>query len=333
MGHTAGLDKLSLGSTAQPDVGQHRVAIGETPREALGRFLRERREALAPEQVGISSHRGRRTPGLRREEVAFLADIGVKWYTRLEAGNDIHPSEATLTGIAAALRLSDAELEYMLDLAGLRPSFNHGSPPKMIPERLGAFIHAIHGVAATACDRILTPLLWNTASEALYGHSRCETLVERNGLVRALFDPEVIAFLGTERENLVFSAVGMLRLNCSSASPSPLANEVYERVKDHPLFQRAWQHRVVANELAPEEIAVRNHPALGRLRLYALDLGTTKRGDLFVRFLIPADKTTAAKFKLLERNRNEAVIGSTCEGDPDARLQPARPPATLAEHR
>ena len=75
---------------------------------------------IAPEDVGIASRRGRRTPGLRREEVAFLADIGVKWYARLEAGDDIHPSEATLTGIAVALQLSSAEYEYMLDLAGLR---------------------------------------------------------------------------------------------------------------------------------------------------------------------------------------------------------------------
>ena len=73
---------------------------------------------MAPEQVGITSRRGRRTPGLRREEVAFLADIGVKWYARLEAGEDVHPSAATLTGVAFALRLSSAELEYVLELAG-----------------------------------------------------------------------------------------------------------------------------------------------------------------------------------------------------------------------
>ena len=99
-------------------------AIGatESPREALARFLRKRRETITPEQVGMSSRRGRRTPGLRREEVAFLADIGVKWYARLEAGDEIHPSESTLAGIAAALQLSSAEFEYMLDLAGLRHS-------------------------------------------------------------------------------------------------------------------------------------------------------------------------------------------------------------------
>jgi len=121
----------------------------EPRRQALGHFLRERRASLTPEQVGISSQRGRRTPGLRREEVAFLADIGVKWYARLEAGDDIHPSEATLTGIAVALRLSTTEFEYMLDLAGLRrPPFNDSSQTKTPPETLRAFVGGIHGAAA-----------------------------------------------------------------------------------------------------------------------------------------------------------------------------------------
>ena len=99
--------------------GEASCGTNETGRQALGRFLRERRERTSPEKVGIVSVRGRRTPGLRREEVAFLADIGVKWYARLEAGDEIHPSAATLTGIANALRLSNAELEYVLELAGV----------------------------------------------------------------------------------------------------------------------------------------------------------------------------------------------------------------------
>ena len=96
--------------------------MDETDRQALGRFLRERRERVKPEDVGISSARGRpETPGLRREEVvAFLADIGVNWYARLEAGDQIRPSPTTLAGIAVALQLSNTELEYMLELAGVR---------------------------------------------------------------------------------------------------------------------------------------------------------------------------------------------------------------------
>ena len=155
--------------------------MDETGRQALGRFLRERREQIKPEQVGISSTRGRRTPGLRREEVAFLADIGVKWYARLEAGDQINPSPATLTGIAVALRLSNVELEYMLELAGAtRPVAAVAEIDVTIPQPLAALLDNMHGVAASIGDRILTPLRWNALSDALYGHSRYRSPVERN---------------------------------------------------------------------------------------------------------------------------------------------------------
>jgi transcriptional regulator with XRE-family HTH domain len=276
--------------------------VGETRREALGHFLRERREALAPEHVGISSQRGRRTPGLRREEVAFLADIGVKWYARLEAGDQVHPSAATLTGIASALRLSNAELDYMLELAGLRhPAIDARETTLAVPQPLAALLKNARGVAAVICDRILTPLLWNRLADVIYGFSRFDAPVARNGLVRALFDPDFIEFLGAEREELVFRAVGMFRLNYSSPSPSPLANEVYERVKDDPLFERAWSGRVIAGELTREEVTIRHHAAVGRLDMYGVDFATSLKSDLLVRWMIPANDETAQKFARLER--------------------------------
>ena len=72
-------------------------------RSALGDFLRSRRQRLRPETVGLTATRRRRTPGLRREEVAELAGIGVDWYVRLEQGRDVNPSLTTIDAIARAL--------------------------------------------------------------------------------------------------------------------------------------------------------------------------------------------------------------------------------------
>jgi transcriptional regulator with XRE-family HTH domain len=281
----------------------------ETRREALGHFLRERREALAPEQVGISSHRGRRTPGLRREEVAFLADIGVKWYARLEAGDEVHPSTATLNGIASALRLSNAELEYILELAGLRhPAVAADETRLDVPQPLAVLLENVRGIGAVICDRVLTPLLWNRLADAIYGFSGINDPVERNGLVRALFDRNFIEFLGSEREELVSRAVGMFRLNYSSPSPSRFVNKIYERVKAEPLFERAWNGRVIAAELTHDEITVRQHAVVGRIDMYGLDFGTSLRSDLLVRLMIPANEETGRKFAELERiGSGEAV--------------------------
>ena len=278
------------------------IGASETPREALGRFLRKRREALCPEQVGISSRRGRRTPGLRREEVAFLADIGVKWYARVEAGDEIHPSESTLVRIAAALQLSSAEFEYVLELAGLRRALpsDDAQAGATIPLPFPALLGSLRGVAATVSDKILTPLRWNALADAMYDLSRYEDPIERNGLVRSLFDSRAVAFLGAEREEFVFRAVGMLRLNYSSRRPSPFANPVYERIKDDPLFQRAWNRRIVAGELTNENVTVRNHALVGRLAVYAIGFSTPMRSDLIFRTVAPADEETARKFSQLQ---------------------------------
>src|SRR6266545_4242751 len=85
-------------------------------RDRLGEFLRIRRGALQPEDAGLPKRANRRlTPGLRREEVAELAGISVSWYTRLEQGKDVQMSAKALHGIAAALKLSAAERDYLLD--------------------------------------------------------------------------------------------------------------------------------------------------------------------------------------------------------------------------
>jgi hypothetical protein len=300
----------SLGS----DLAAVPTELSETPREALGRFLRKRREAIPPQQAGISSRRGRRTPGLRREEVAFLADIGVKWYARLEAGDEIHPSESTLTGIAAALQLSSAEFEYMLDLAGLRHSLpSEAQVRTTIPEPVRALLSSLRGVAATVGDKILTPLHWNALGDAVYGHSRHEHPVERNALVRCLFDRDFIALLGSGREELLTRAVGMLRLNFSSPRPSPLADAVLARVKNEPLFLRAWNRRTVAGEPVDETAFVRNHAVVGRLVVYAVDFNTSMRPDLIFRTVVPADKETLEKFNVLE-SIAEAPMNSADRG-------------------
>src|SRR5437879_3101972 len=91
--------------------------MSESTRNGLGEFLRSRREKLSPEEVGVPDRRRRRTPGLRREEVAELAGIGVDWYVRLEQGRAVSPSIATLDSLARALRLDDTEKGHLRALA------------------------------------------------------------------------------------------------------------------------------------------------------------------------------------------------------------------------
>jgi transcriptional regulator with XRE-family HTH domain len=91
----------------------------ELRRRELGAFLRSRRERIRPEQVGLRSLRRRRTPGLRREEVAQLAGVGVTWYTWLEQGREINPSAQVLDAIARTLQFDAHEHSHLFTLAGV----------------------------------------------------------------------------------------------------------------------------------------------------------------------------------------------------------------------
>ena len=96
------------------------IPMADAQQSELGDFLRSRREKLSPKTIGLSNVRRRRTPGLRREEVAELAGIGVDWYIRLEQGRAVSPSVTTVDALARALRLSKAEHSHLRALTRKR---------------------------------------------------------------------------------------------------------------------------------------------------------------------------------------------------------------------
>src|SRR5690242_10576547 len=113
-----GTTSLSLYALGHTQVMTTIEAV-DTRRQELAAFVRSRRERLRPEQVGLPRSRRRRTPGLRREEVAQLAGVGVTWYTWLEQGRDINPSSDVLEAIARTLRFDAHERSHLFTLAGV----------------------------------------------------------------------------------------------------------------------------------------------------------------------------------------------------------------------
>jgi transcriptional regulator with XRE-family HTH domain len=103
----------------------------------LGAFLRSRRERVSPEEVGLPVTVRRRTPGLRREELALLAGISATWLTYLEQGRDVRPSDQVLDALARALRLTAAEQEHLRRLAGGEGTPEQGAPEEVAPEVAG----------------------------------------------------------------------------------------------------------------------------------------------------------------------------------------------------
>ncbi|WP_110650256.1 helix-turn-helix domain-containing protein [Salinicola peritrichatus] len=115
------------------------MSTADSVSPSLGEFLRAKRAAITPEMADLPPGRRRRTPGLRREEVATRASMGAAWYTALEQGRDVQPSDQALACLARALLLNETEREHLYALAG-RPAppraIDNGSPVNPILQRL-----------------------------------------------------------------------------------------------------------------------------------------------------------------------------------------------------
>jgi transcriptional regulator with XRE-family HTH domain len=134
----------------------------------LAEFLRARRAALEPADVGLAAGPRRRTAGLRREEVALLAGVSVSWYTWLEQGRPINVSSGVLDALARALHLDAAEREHLLRLAGHTPEplgpLPRDGPPAWAP----GYLAALDPTPAYLLGPRWEFLAWNAAQEALY---------------------------------------------------------------------------------------------------------------------------------------------------------------------
>src|SRR5271154_6878421 len=121
--------QLVMGSDSDQTGNMADVAL--LRRQELGTFLRSRRERISPQQVGLISGGRRRTPGLRREELAQMAGVGVTWYTWLEQGRDINVSGQVLEAVCRALLLDPSERAHVMNLAGVD---DHGGGDGVVRE-------------------------------------------------------------------------------------------------------------------------------------------------------------------------------------------------------
>ena len=152
----------------------------------LGEFLRSRRERLRPEALGLSDPRRRRTPGLRREEVASLAGISPEWYVKLERGRSVAPSSATIEALSRALRLNEVERAHlaMLAFGKRRPTFVR----ETVPDALRRLVQNLPSPAYVTGLR-WDVLAWNEAAATLLIDFGGIDVEDRNILLYVLTDP------------------------------------------------------------------------------------------------------------------------------------------------
>ena len=269
--------------------------MADPDRGVLGDFLRSRRERLSPRSVGLPDGRRRRTPGLRREEVAELAGIGVDWYVRLEQGRDVSPSVATLDALARALRLDGVEHAHLraLGRAAGRRVFSR----ETVPDTIRRLVESLHQPAYVT-GRRWDVLAWNAAAADVFTDFGRLAEADRNILVYMLTDPDARRLFGTGWPDEARRMVAQFRMTHDLWARDPAFLDLLARLRrGSPEFAAWW-----------ETHDVRSVPA-GRKRL-----GHPGRGEMTFEY---------ATFQANDDPALRLVIYTPVPDDPGGRAPPA----------
>jgi transcriptional regulator with XRE-family HTH domain len=245
----------------------HTGRVEHGDRAELAGFLRRRRALLQPGDVGLEAGQRRRTPGLRRQEVAQLAQMSVEYYTRLEQGRGPRPSRQMLGAIGRALRLSDDERAYLHYLAGEVP----GPPPGPGRDVRPGVLHLLDRLddtPALVCDATYGVLAWNTMAAALITDFSALPPAERNIVWRFFTDPAARARHDEEgARRFAREAVADLRRAAARYPDDPGVRTLVARLTAASAeFRALWDAQDVrrSGHSQPKRL---HHPLLGWLDL------------------------------------------------------------------
>ncbi|RJT80252.1 XRE family transcriptional regulator [Arthrobacter cheniae] len=234
-------------------------------REGLGSFLRHRREALQPEDVGLMRGQRRRTSGLRREEVAGLCHMSTDYYARLERGTGPHPSEQMITSIAQGLHLALGERDHLFRLAGHTPP-SRSVRSEFVSPGLLRILDRLTDTPAEIITEVGDTLRQTPLGLALLGDASLRTGPGRSIGYRWFTDPTVReAYPPEERDQLSLLYASGLRQLVALRGPGSRAAELAALLQDNEDFRRVWDTQEVG--VQPPEVKRFLHPTVGRVDL------------------------------------------------------------------
>lgn len=258
----------------------------------LASFLRSRRERLLPEQVGLPRRKRRRTPGLRREEVAEYVGISTTWYTWLEQGRAIHVSAEVAEQLAHLLRLSEDERVYFYHLARHTVPPTPPQPPEEVPPVLRDVLTALEPCPAHIRDRTWNVLAHNRAESLLVDWSAASP-GERN-IVWQHFTNPTFRRLMVNWERETRSMLSEFRMESGQHAQDPWFRSLIDRLGQKSAEFRDWWplHEVRRERELPIEL---EHPRVGRLIFQAVTVLFVTEPDLVMRILMPLPETETAR--------------------------------------
>lgn len=268
----------------------------EMDRPALAHFLKRRRDALTPEEVGLEGGRRRRTHGLRREEVALLAHMSTDFYARLEQQRGSRPSEQTVVALTRALKLNRDEEEHLFALSG------HTPPARVLrSEQASASLQMVLDQIQTPAQIVsdlYVPLSQNAMSVALFGDQSRFQGLQRNIMYRWFTEPGARDHHPTEDHHLHTRAhVAALRLACGRVGDDPEARELIAALlRDSAEFVEVWErHEVTARPFTRKRFL---HPKVGLMTMHCQILTAENQAERLI-VLSPFGPEDKAKLEMI----------------------------------
>ncbi|WP_175883795.1 helix-turn-helix transcriptional regulator [Burkholderia sp. BCC0044] len=277
--------------------------MADAPDNLLGAYLRDRREKLDPAALGLPATR-RRTPGLRREEVAQRAHVSVAWYTWLEQGRGGAPSTDVLDRLARALMLNEAEREHLF-LIGL------GHPPEVryhaqagVTPRLQHVLDSLDASPAIIRTATWDVAAWNDAAAATLTDYATLPPAARN-ILRLIFVDAGVRHAQPDWERIARFAVGGFRADIARSGATQAVQAFVDEMRATSAeFDAMWRdHDIRTHEEATKEI---RHPRAGRIALEHSTFSVTGRPDLSLVIFTPATPADRARIRELVAAREQA---------------------------
>jgi transcriptional regulator with XRE-family HTH domain len=285
--------------------------LSEERRRQIADFLKSRRMRRQPEELGLPRGHRRRTPGLRREEVATAAGVSAEWYTWLEQAREVRPSAEVLSRIGAALRLEPHETRHLLTLGGYAIPLSGPDLPQSVSVslRLQRLIDQMEFGPAWVLGERWDILAWNDAASVIHDPAPLQG-IERNALYQIFLNPRVRAML-VDWEVHAPQCVAKLRATYASRVDDPWFNELVSLLRTGSVdFERWWNQNEI--QMVQEGVKHFEHPEGGRLVFdyTVLEVLDERMSSLRLVAYVPAPGTgTRERMQKLLDAREPLLIG------------------------
>ncbi|WP_436759627.1 helix-turn-helix transcriptional regulator [Streptosporangium sp. V21-05] len=279
-----------------------------TRRAELGAFLRSRRERITPEAVGLPPGLRRRTPGLRREEVALLAGVGVTWYTWLEQGRPINASVQVLDAVSRTLGLDRAEREHLYRLADM-PAVSESDTCGSLEPEVQVILDRLDPLPAGVYNGRYDLMAWNEAYASLFPNVATQPVATRNAIWQ-LFVTRDCCSVVVDRAGELPQMVATLRAGFGRHLGEPAWTEfVRDLSAASPEFARMWATHDVARP--GNRLKLFHHSAVGQIRTTSTSMALSSPPETRVVVYLPVDDESRERIAWIRAHPEAPAVAHT----------------------